>query len=163
MILTFLPHLKDPNHICLEPEGQWCGMTFRFILRWSNYPLKMVISRNITSYNYRKEWYVKDCCFYELILFKYGRNKICTNIHVFWIYFMGIYANIGFQSALIHRPHDGHLDFFLHVQKYSSPWVIPPNLWILGGRIIGDREFGNRELGCYFTSKKPIWGFSATK
>ena len=24
---------------------------------------------------------------------------------------MGTYANIGFQSALIHRPHDGHLDF----------------------------------------------------
>ena len=36
---------------------------------------------------------------------------------------MGMCANIGFQSALIHRPHDGHLDFFLHVQRYSSPWT----------------------------------------
>ena len=103
-------------------------MTFRFILRWSKYPPNMLISRNINSYNYRKEWYVKDCCFYELMLFKYGCNKICTNIHVFWIYFMGIYANIGFQTALIHRPHDGHLDFFLHVQKYSSPWLISLDL-----------------------------------
>ena len=39
----------------------------------------------------------------------------------------------------------------------------PSKLANFGGKKIGDREFGNRELGCYFTSKKSIWGFSATK
>ena len=34
----------------------------------------------------------------------------------------------------------------------------PSKLANFGGRIIRDREFGNRELGCYFTSKKSIWG-----
>ena len=40
--------------------------------------------------------------------------------------------------------------------RYSNP----SKLANFGGRIIRDREFGNRELGCYFTSKKSIWGFS---
>ena len=39
----------------------------------------------------------------------------------------------------------------------------PSKLANFGGTKIGDREFGNRELGCYFISKKSIWGFSATK
>ena len=41
-------------------------------------------------------------------------------------------------------------------QIYSNP----SKLANFGGKKIGDREFGNRELGCYFTSKKSIWGFS---
>ena len=46
---------------------------------------------------------------------------------------------------------------------YDSEYSNPSKLANIGGRIIGDREFGNRELGCYLISEKPIWGFSATK
>ena len=35
----------------------------------------------------------------------------------------------------------------------------PSKLANFGGKKIGDREFGNRELGCYFTNEKSIWGF----
>ena len=45
------------------------------------------------------------------------------------------------------------------IDYYSNP----SKLANFGGKKIGDREFGNRELGCYFTSKKSIWGVAATK
>ena len=33
-----VPHLKDPIHICLEPEAQERGMTFRPFFPGSKYP-----------------------------------------------------------------------------------------------------------------------------
>ena len=33
-----VPHLKDPIHICLEPEAQERGMTFKVIFGRSKYP-----------------------------------------------------------------------------------------------------------------------------
>ena len=54
-----------------------------------------------------------------------------------------------FKIAVIYHYYSKH-----SFKDYSNPFKLAN----CGGKKIGDRKFGNHELGCYFTSKKSIWG-----
>ena len=76
---------------------------------------------NTSPNSYRRELCVKDCCFYEKIVFECGKNSICNISFLYQCILNVFYWEIDLQSAFIHSPHDGHLDFSLHVQKIQQP------------------------------------------
>ena len=45
-----VPHLKDPIHICLEPEAQGHGMTFKVCNVGSKYPYFTSYSSNLPTF-----------------------------------------------------------------------------------------------------------------